>query len=208
MTSSASMPTIAWDVDDVLNDLTFVWFNEDWLPAHPQCAVGWEQLTENPCHETLGISLEAYLQALDRFRDSDMFPALSPRAEIASWFVEHGPRWHHFALTAVPRRAAHRSAAWVFEHFGDWIRGLHFVPSRRATERAPRYDESKAAYLQRIGPVNLFIDDNEQTVAAVKALGIRTLLFPRPWNGMRQESIGQFVRDLTAITREAAQEER
>jgi hypothetical protein len=195
------MKTIAWDVDDVLNDLTFVWFQRWWRPTHPDCRVRWEDLLQNPCHELLGISRESYLQSLDHFRGSGRYEELEPRAEICAWFKRHGAHYHHLALTAVPRGAVSRSAAWVFRHFGDWIRGYQFIPSPRREENIPHYDHNKAAYLGRLpGRVDLMIDDNEETVAGICALGLPALLFPRPWNSSREQTVDDFIRQLVEIT--------
>ena len=47
------MLTLAWDVDDVLNDLMQVWLEEAWLPAHPECNVTYRDLTSNPPHREI-----------------------------------------------------------------------------------------------------------------------------------------------------------
>ena len=38
------MLTIAWDVDDVLNDLMGAWLKDAWLPAHPECTLAYDDL--------------------------------------------------------------------------------------------------------------------------------------------------------------------
>ena len=45
------MKTIAWDVDDVLNDCMRTWFERTWLPAHPGCAVGLRATRGEPAEQ-------------------------------------------------------------------------------------------------------------------------------------------------------------
>src|SRR4051794_17187355 len=96
------MLTLAWDVDDVLNNLMQVWLEEAWLPAHPQCKATYRDLTSNPPHREIGASLNDYLASLDRFRSSRYLADLAPSAEAAEWFERNGDRYRHIALTAVP----------------------------------------------------------------------------------------------------------
>ena len=179
------MLTLAWDVDDVLNNLMQVWLEEAWLPAHPECKVTYRELTSNPPHAEIGASLDEYLASLDGFRGSRYLADLAPSAEAAAWFEEHGDRYRHIALTAVPLEFAPVSAAWTLRHFGRWIRGFHFVPSHRTGEAIPCYDATKGDFLMRSGDVAALIDDHPGNVEAAAALGIRAVLMPRPWNGCR-----------------------
>ena len=175
------MLTIAWDVDDVLNDLMRYWL-ESRRAGRAGSAPVYEDLTENPPHTLLGIEKEHYLRSLDEFRLSSAFQAMPPDPEICAWLAQHGHRFHHLALTATPRKAASASAAWVFRHFGDWIRTFHFVPSLRPGEELPAYDLTKADYLRRWAGVDVFIDDSEMNLNGAKDLGIRCFLVSRPWN--------------------------
>jgi hypothetical protein len=177
------MLTLAWDVDDVLNNLMQVWLEEAWLPAHPQCKVTYRDLTSNPPHAEIGASLDEYLASLDRFRSSRYLADLTPSEEATAWFEQNGGRYRHIALTAVPLEFAPISAAWTLRHFGRWIRGFHFVPSYRAGESIPSYDATKGDFLTRAGDVAALIDDHPGNVEAAAALGIRAVLMPRPWNG-------------------------
>jgi FMN phosphatase YigB (HAD superfamily) len=175
------LKTIVWDVDDVLNDLMRSWFLL-WCQDYPGCAVGYEDLKENPPHEVLGVTRDSYLQSLDEFRLSSLYQSLAPIREVRDWFLQNGGRFRHIALTAVPLRAASLSAQWVLRNFGTWIRTFHFVPSKRKEDAIPQYDRDKVDLLQRLGAVDLFIDDNAEYVAAAQNAGINALLFPRPWN--------------------------
>ena len=176
------MLTIAWDVDDVLNELMRTWLDNWWKPRHPDCGIAYADIRSNPPHGLLGVALEEYLHSLDAFRLSGDFQKMPPNAQAKEWFEQHGDSYRHIALTAVPRLAASVSAEWVVRHFGDWIRGFHFVPSPRAHDKVTTYESSKAAVLKRLGNIDIFIDDHEQHVHAVKSLGIRCLLVSQPWN--------------------------
>ena len=62
------MKTIVWDVDDVLNDLMKVWFKGWTSSGGSLCPLSYDQLTGNPPHEILKISMPEYLASLDAFR--------------------------------------------------------------------------------------------------------------------------------------------
>ena len=191
------MKTIVWDVDDVLNDLMRNWFVTSWLKESPGCTVSYDQLRENPPHQALNIPLGEYLRSIDAFRCRHG-PQLEPNPTVLAWFEEHGHRFRHVALTAVPWRAADTWAAWVMKHFGKWIRSFNFIPSRREGENLPVYDETKAVFLQQWAQVDAIVEDNVATIEAARALGIRTVLVPRPWNGA-PGTLGDGLRALTDL---------
>jgi hypothetical protein len=176
------MRTIVWDVDDVLNNLMRDWFHMEWIPNHPTCALRYEDLILNPPHSLLGVSLDEYLCSLDRFRRT-AYDTLEPVPEVVNWFRQHGDRCRHVALTAVPLQFAPLSSAWVFRHFGTWIRSFHFVPSPRSGEALPNYDHDKLSVLKAWNWANAFVDDSVTNVCSATTLGLMTILFPRPWNG-------------------------
>lgn len=185
------MRTIAWDVDDVLNDLMRRWLEDWWLPSHPGCEAGYEQITSNPPHEVLGTTLGEYQSSLDSFRLSGRFARLDPAPEVMSWFGTHGDRFHHVALSAVPLRCAAVSAEWVIRHFGRWVRSFNFVPSPRPDEGLPGSGRGKSEFLRRIGPVDLLVDDHPDPLRGARVAGLRAVVFPRPWN-----SSGRAVADV------------
>lgn len=192
------MHTIAWDIDDVLNDLMRVWLDEWWRPAHPECQVTYEEIVANPPHEILGVTLGEYLASLDAFRLSACFAQLLPRPEIMAWFEKHGAGYRHLALTAVPLRCAPGSAAWVLRYFGRWIRSFHVIPSPRSDERIPNYDRSKEEFLRRVKGIDALIDDQAGHVAGAEQVGVRGLLFPAPWNGSR-ERVADLLQQLPIL---------
>ncbi len=182
--------TVAWDVDDVLNSLTKEWFTEYKKRHKP--GLTFADLVSNPPHNILNISKEEYLASLDSFR-SRHFMDLSPKKELLSWFEGHGHKFRHIALTATPFRFASVSADWVMGHFGKWIRSFNFVPSPRAGSSYPSYDDNKGAFLNWLGNVDIFIDDNEANIMSTKAFGIRNILFPAPWNKYKNNSEKDFI---------------
>jgi hypothetical protein len=183
------MKTIVWDVDDVLNDLMRVWFERAWLPAHRSCTLSYGQLAANPPHEILGVSLKEYQESLDAFRRTEP-GRLEPVPEVLAWFHTHGCGFRHIALSSVPLCATEVSAAWVLKHFGCWIRSFNVVPSRREGDGAIDYDQDKADFLRWWGRADIFIDDNRFNVEAACALGIESVLMPRPWNESRKSLRG------------------
>lgn len=176
------MKTIVWDVDDVLNDLMLSWFSEAWMREHPDCAVKYGDITENPPHDILGVGRDEYLGSLDGFRLSGLYADMPPHPAAKEFFGRHGDGFRHIALTAVPLKAAHVSAGWVMKHFGRWIRTFHFIPSKREGEALPSYDEDKGRFLEWLGKADLFIDDNSGNLSHARRTGIKALAAPRPWN--------------------------
>jgi len=184
------MITIAWDVDDVLNNLT-----EAWLAAsHPDA--DYRALTANPPLEPLGLERDAYLASLDHFR-ATRFASLRPHAEVLAWFREHGHRARHVALSAVPRRFAPVSAEWTLAHFGDWIRTYSFIPSPRPDDAFPAYDTAKGAFLARTGLADALVDDSEANIREARSLGLAALIFPQPWNSARATPVRDLLDRLT-----------
>lgn len=176
------MKTIVWDIDDVLNDLMKGWFEGFWRPAHSNCKLNYQGISINPPHPLLGVSSEEYLASLDDFRLSGRYSKLAPNKDVKDWFVVNGAKSRHVALTRVSVAVSHISAQWVMKHFGSWIRAFHFIPSYRAGKNPPVYDEDKGAYLNYFGKADLLIDDTMGNIKAAEKAGIKTLVFPRPWN--------------------------
>jgi len=176
------MKTIVWDVDDTLNDLMRVWLEQWHLPRHRKVKARYADLKANPPHKLLGITGADYLNSYDKFRLSGVYAGMPPLTEAARWFKAKGHKYRHIALTSVPLSAAHKSAAWVFRHFGRWIRTFHVVPSDRKGSRAPLYDRSKADFIRRLDRCDVFVEDNPHNLAPVARLGVKCVLVPRPWN--------------------------
>jgi hypothetical protein len=182
------MKTVAWDVDDVLNSLMRVWF-EDFLKKnmHGGIRTTYEQLSENSPHELLGMTPKQYLASLDEFRLSGRYERLEPTGEILNWFNAYGHCCRHLALTAVPLAAAPMSSAWVLKHFGKWIRTFHFVPSKRSEETIPVYDRSKADFIGWHGKIDILIDDNPEHIEQAAQIGLQGILITQPWNAGKMD---------------------
>jgi 5'(3')-deoxyribonucleotidase len=193
------MITIAWDVDDVLNDLMRQWFEIVWKKAHPECKIDYEDLSENPPYQILNITKEQYLKSLDAFRIDTYYNQMIPTLPIKEWFIHHGHKFRHITLSAVPYAAAGESARWVITHFGKWIRTFHFIPSYRQTCKIPVYDQSKEEFLKRIRQVDYLIDDNEDNIKGAESVSVKGILFPRPWNSQRDESIESVLTFLSSL---------
>lgn len=176
------MITIAWDVDDILNNLMYHWLTEKWLPEHPKRKVSFEQIIQNTPERIIDSTKEEYYSSLDSFRLSKAYLDMKPEPQVLEWFENSGYKARHIALTSVPLRAAHMSAEWVMKNFGKWIRSFNFVPSIRNGEQAPEYSQTKADYLKWLNNVDVFVEDSEQNIREAKELGIRGILVGKPWN--------------------------
>jgi len=175
------MKTIIWDVDDVLNNLMEDWFEKHWRLIHHECNIEYGDLVENPPDKILGTTLYEYRKSLDEFRNING-TQFQPTPEVLDWFKTNGSKYRHVALTAVPISLASISAAWVYKHFGNWIRSFNIVPSPRDTDPDFIYDLSKKDFLSWFSKGDIFIDDNLINIKDAGTIGIKTLIFPRPWN--------------------------
>jgi hypothetical protein len=198
MSQRKRRPVVIWDVDDVLNELMREWLDQWWRPRHPDCVQCYADIAANPPHTVLGISEAAYLSSLDEFR-TERFATLAPRPEVLEWFSEHGHHGHHVALSAPPEAFAHLSAAWVIKHFGQWIRTFAFVPARRGRPDVAEAVVAKGDYLEWLGHGDVFLDDREANVDGARALGMRGIVVPQPWNRSAYGSIRAALVDLTAL---------
>lgn len=167
------MKTIAWDIDDVLNNLTEAWFETEWLPGHGDCRLGYHEITANPPHELIGASKADYLESLDRSRLSEKAACMQPEKILTEWFSAHGHCYRHIALTARPRVSVISALQWVMRHFGEWFQTFSYVPSERAGQSARQPDRSKADTLAWMGKVDFLIDDHAENCLATERLGIR-----------------------------------
>lgn len=174
------MKTIAWDVDDVLNNLMQEWL--EWFKKINDIKINFEELTENPPDKILGISLSEYQKSLDEFRLSENYQKMEPVGAVLDWFKKHGHDFRHIALTSTPLNTASTTAQWVFRNFGNWIRTFHFVPSKRDNIVTPDYERDKSDFFRWFDKVDVFIDDNLENINKAEQVGIRVMLWKRPWN--------------------------
>lgn len=188
------MLTIAWDIDDVLNDLMFAWFNKAWKAEHPDSKLSYSEITQNPPDSILDISRTEYLASLDQFRASDHAREMVPNASILRWLNKFGAGYRHTALTARPLDSTPYAAEWLFRHFGRFIRTFAVVPTR-FPDGVPVYDRGKVDYLAWFGKVDILVDDSEENIRGAESLGIRGVLYPQPWNRALQ-SPDEILRSL------------
>jgi hypothetical protein len=169
-------------VDDVLNDLMLSWLDNYKKEENRNTGIKYEDIVQNPPHEILGITQREYLTSLDNFRNSDKGINLTPNLQILKWFKKDGTKFRHIALTSRPKNTVSVLAAWLFRYFGDWIRTLSFIPSFREGEQSAIFDKSKTDFLKWLGKVDFFIDDSIENIKSAEMSGIKTFLYPQPWN--------------------------
>jgi FMN phosphatase YigB (HAD superfamily) len=176
------MKTIAWDVDDTLNDFTSIWFNEWWLLKSGNETLSFSQLVENPPSRLLKVSDSEYLASIDAFRISKVAARVYPNGQVLQWFQKYGEKVRNIALTAIPLFAAPLSAAWVMKYYGKWIRSYNVLPSARYDNPMPVYDQNKTEFLKWFGKVDILIEDNAMNLQSAKLAGFATIGIPQPWN--------------------------
>lgn len=174
------MLTIAWDVDDVLNNLMEEWLKDYSIKNEKQ--IPYSSIKENPPSEILGISLNEYFKSLDKFRLSEASLNMAPNSEILNWFEQNGGYFKNIALSATTQFTSQNGAFWVMKHFSKWISSYNIVPSYRDGENYTRQFETKKDFLNWIKVVNILVDDNEKNIQQAEELGIKGFLVSRPWN--------------------------
>jgi FMN phosphatase YigB (HAD superfamily) len=173
--------TIVWDVDDVLNEFTRLWF-EKALKSQHKFNLLFEDIRENPPTKILRMKEQEYFRSIDRFRVSEEARNMSPNPYVLGWFKQHGHKFEHIALSSRPLSTIPALSEWIFRFYGSWIRTFGYVPSRKDVLGSTNIKKNKHGYLKWLGKGDIFIDDNTDNVLTVESLGIETILFPQPWN--------------------------
>lgn len=188
-----SLPLLLWDVDDVLNPLTRLCW-EDELRARFAPELSWDMLRNNPPLPELNLSRMEYVAELDRFRQR-ITGTMMPVPEVMAFFEEYGNRFRSIVVSAAPVEMMPVSAAWVLQHFGKWIQSTIFVPSPRAgvTVGSAAFADKSEAVLALNG---MLIDDAEANVEQVRRAGGKAMLFPAPWNSARKICYSSFFSQL------------
>jgi FMN phosphatase YigB (HAD superfamily) len=189
------MKIVVWDIDDVLNDLMQEWFSFYVVHTGKSQTIAYEDLKENPPNRLLNISKTEYLKSLDEFRAA-YGKEMKPLPDIMRWFEKRGDLYSHFALTATPCFYAGTSAEWLFRNFGRWFSSFNYIPSKREGDEQTHQYLSKGSFLSTYTSIDAFIDDNPKNVQEASALGIKTFLFPRPWNTSAYHSSDDLFGDL------------
>jgi hypothetical protein len=175
--------TIAWDVDDVLNDLTRSWAESVGLEERFDDGVGGDPASYVT---SLGFPPGEYLSSLDEFR-AHRYGSLEPNPLTRLWFMRHGTRCDHVALTRTPLWASALVRAWVLEHFGRWITDVIVTPSRRPTDPTGTRYPSKGDVMASIREPAALVDDTEANLLTAREI-CRVVTFAQPWNsGASQE---------------------
>lgn len=176
-------PLIVWDFDDVLFPLTEFWFAA-WGQKIQAKITRYDQITENPPHKMMEISLNQYLETLDQFRNSEQAQSLPLNPTIFDWLQVNGAFYNHFILTARPLHTIEVAQNWLNNNFPEPLEGFGVVPAERAGQDLTGYYRTKQDYLEGEGiKFDYFIDDNPVTIGAVSKIHrAATVLFPAPWN--------------------------
>lgn len=181
------MKTIAWDVDDTLNNFMRIWLTHWRTYADKSKIVDYSQLIENPPGRILGIEHAKYLESIDSFRLSKEYELVTPLDPVLSWFKTHGHKARHIVVTAVPIFAAPASAAWVMQHFGTWIRSYNVIPSWRTDFQIPVYFQNKTEFLSWFGNVDILVEDNVDNLISAQSAGFDVVGIPQPWNKIEDD---------------------
>jgi hypothetical protein len=181
-----SRKRILWDLDDTLNPLIRSWLS--WVARLKRKTEipTYSMIQENPPHNHFGMTLNDFLESLDRFRVSTEAFSMPVDPDVLGWFNAHGHRFDHHVLTARPHFNVNAGADWVFRNLGIWIRHFHFVPAKRPESCLPDAGSSKAAFIRHLGAsFDYFLDDTDINFLGTEECVNRCLLVPQPWNSQR-----------------------
>lgn len=180
------MKTICWDVDNVLNNLI-----EEWLIYYKYVNLGkydhikFNQLLHYNLYNSLNITEKEFIESLDYFT-INYYKTLKPNKVILNWFTLYGHLTHNIVLTAFPLRYIEISAQWVLKYYGQWIRSYAFTPLE-IREDTIIYDKTKSDYINRMGNIDIFIEDSEKNILNSQATN--NLILKRPWNNSEMDEI-------------------
>jgi 5'(3')-deoxyribonucleotidase len=184
--------TVVWDVDETLNH-----YIQELLVYINFCLdknINFENIKYYNLTKSLPFLTEVECwYYLDKFKFIGKYEELKPNEKIYEWFQKYGHKAYHIALTAASLRASHISASWIFQNFGQWIRGIQIIPSD-PTENVIIYDKKKIDWLKR-NKADIYIEDCEENYIEAKKLGFESLLIKKPWNN--GESIEIVLEKLT-----------
>ncbi len=174
------MITIAWDVDDVLNNLTGEWLK--YFCKKYDKDISYSELTVNPPCEIIGVGLDEYLKSLDEFRMTDIALNLTPNKYILDWMKKSGRRFNHIALSATSAQTACNGAYWVMKNFYEYIHSYNIVPSYRNNDTISRPFKDKGEFIKECKYIDILIDDSEKNIERAKNAGALGFLVKQPWN--------------------------
>lgn len=183
-------PLILWDIDDTLNRQIEIFMEHSPLAAGKE----YREINLKPQYLSFGCTREEYLDDLDRCRREFIYDS-EPRPEMVEFFREYGHSFRSLTLSAVPITIAPLSAAWVYRHFGQWIQGTIYVPSKRSRVQILSHSfNSKAEAVTALN--GLLVDDTADHVESTREAGGRALYFPAPWNENADMPITVFLQQL------------
>ncbi len=181
---------MAWDVDDVLNDLSAAWASHeglDWKSARGG--------SPKEMASSLGIPEDEYLASLDRFRREE-YRFLSPNPFIRDWLSQAAGSVRSVAITRTPIRTAGQVSRWVFETYGHLIQGYFVALSPRREDPVNTTYESKADVVRRIVGVVALVDDQPANFSDLPVT-CAALEYPRAWNSAGAAT--DLLADLSAL---------
>lgn len=183
-------PLILWDIDDTLNRQIEIFMEHSPLAAGKE----YRDIKLKPQYLSFGCSREEYLAELDRCRREFIYDS-EPRPEMLEFFREYGGSFRSLTLSAVPITIAPLSAAWVFRHFGQWIQGTIYVPSKRSSVQIVSHSfNTKAEAVTALNGV--LVDDTADHLDLTREAGGRAYCFPAPWNENADMPISDFLQRL------------
>lgn len=195
MAPTSGRVTIAWDVDDVLNELTRSWAETAGLGDRFKDGQGRDP---GAYVNSLGFPPSDYLISLDEFR-ANCYGSLEPNSLTHAWFVQHGSRCDHVVVSRTPLKASSIMRAWVLDHFGRWITNVIVTPSWRSTDPSGTLYPSKGDIMQSIRKPAVLVDDTEANLVEARRT-CHVVTFAQPWNSgaSQRDSLAELT-DILAM---------
>ncbi|MDB4984756.1 MAG: hypothetical protein JWM20_935 [Patescibacteria group bacterium] len=165
-------PTIAFDFDDVLCDTVraFLEFREATFGP----TIAYDDLSEKPLHEDLGISEDEESKRWDLFFKNDEFCYPKPDVEKISTLENLKPHARLVILTARYRLWHAQILTFVERYVPTLFEEVIFTDHREGKKL-------KGVICKEQG-ISLLVDDNPEQIASCEQNGIEVLVFNQPWN--------------------------
>jgi uncharacterized protein len=172
------MKRIAFDLDDVLGDLTGSF--SKYLGRVHDLAFDREEVTTYPLPDRISDT------RFDEFYDSDEYRQPEPFTLAQEAVEELGGEYELVIISVRPETVRDIVETWLDSHFKDSFRHIHLMG---LMEKSDGTRMTKGELARELG-VAVFVEDSKKNAENIAAHGIPVVLLDCPWNqGALPESV-------------------
>ncbi len=182
-------PTITFDLDDVLCDVTrpfVVWHNERFGTDFE-----FEDIIADNIHELAGITKSEEFDRWLLFFQSPIYMEIVPDPEAVMVLERLKDQFHIVIISARNTKFQPFAQPWLKKYLDGLYDEVFFIKGKDGSKK------TKGEICKSVGSV-LHVDDEPHHFAACKANGIKFILFTAPWNMDSVECDGR-IDSLTQI---------